>query len=86
VQTAATPQTGSMAVGGFNGSDPSPTLEQFRQYVADGEVRWLIGGGTGMAGDGGSSASAEIAAGVVQTFAAQTVDGVTVYDLTRSAS
>ena len=37
-QNAASYQLASkdpvMAIGGFNGSDPSPTLEQFKQYVA----------------------------------------------------
>ncbi len=33
-----------MAVGGFNGTDPSPTLEQFQQLVADGQVHWFVGG------------------------------------------
>ncbi|MGY1830131.1 ArnT family glycosyltransferase [Geodermatophilus sp. SYSU D01180] len=74
-----------MAIGGFNGSDPSPTLEQFQQYVADGEIHWFIGGGTGMASDGGSSASAEIAAWVAENYTARTVDGVTVYDLSEPA-
>ena len=27
-----------MPIGGFNGSDPSPTLEQFQQYVAEGKI------------------------------------------------
>ena len=40
-----------MSLGGFNGSDPYPTLEQFQQYVADGEVHWYIAGG-GMGGGG----------------------------------
>ncbi|MGY1839012.1 MULTISPECIES: glycosyltransferase family 39 protein [unclassified Modestobacter] len=70
-----------MAIGGFNGSDPSPTLAEFQQYVAAGQVHWFVGGGMGMASDGGSSASAEIAAWVAETFTAQTVDGVTLYDL-----
>jgi 4-amino-4-deoxy-L-arabinose transferase-like glycosyltransferase len=70
-----------MAIGGFNGSDPSPTLAQFRAYVADGQVHWFIGGGMGMASDGGSSTSAEIAAWVQANFPAQTIDGVTMYDL-----
>jgi 4-amino-4-deoxy-L-arabinose transferase-like glycosyltransferase len=70
-----------MAIGGFNGSDPSPTLAQFQQYVADGQVHWFIGGGMGMASDGGSSASAEIAAWVQENFTARTIDGVTMYDL-----
>ena len=34
-----------MAIGGFNGSDPSPTLAQFQQYVADGKIHYFIGGG-----------------------------------------
>jgi 4-amino-4-deoxy-L-arabinose transferase-like glycosyltransferase len=70
-----------MALGGFNGSDPSPTLAQFQALVADGEVHWFIGGSVGMGSDGGSSASAEIAAWVAESYTAQTVDGVTLYDL-----
>ncbi len=71
-----------MPIGGFNGSDPSPTLAQFQADVAAGKVHYFIGGGGfGMAQNGGSSASAEIAAWVAETFTAQTVDGATVYDL-----
>jgi 4-amino-4-deoxy-L-arabinose transferase-like glycosyltransferase len=80
-----------MAIGGFNGSDPSPTLEQFQAYVAAGEIHYFIasgmGGFGGMGGtqSGGSNASSEIAAWVEATFTAQTVDGVTVYDLTAAS-
>jgi len=70
-----------MAIGGFNGSDPSPTLAQFQEQVADGQVHWFIGGSLGMTQNGGSSASAEIAAWVAENFTAQTIDGVTLYDL-----
>ncbi|WFE40073.1 glycosyltransferase family 39 protein [Micromonospora sp. WMMD998] len=69
-----------MPIGGFNGSDPSPTLEQFQRYVAAGKIHYFIGGG-GFRANGGSSASAEIAAWVAETFTATTVDGATVYDL-----
>ncbi|MEU5726738.1 glycosyltransferase family 39 protein [Micromonospora sp. NPDC047738] len=69
-----------MPIGGFNGSDPSPTLAQFQQYVAAGKVHYFIGGG-GFRANGGSSASQEIAAWVAEHFTAKTVDGVTVYDL-----
>lgn len=31
-----------MPIGGFNGSDPSPTLEQFKEYVAAGAIHWFI--------------------------------------------
>jgi 4-amino-4-deoxy-L-arabinose transferase-like glycosyltransferase len=83
-----------MPVGGFNGSDPSPTLAQFQEYVADGEIHYFVGGGAmgmamGMAlemggQDGGSQAASQISEWVAATFAAQMVDGVTVYDLTQA--
>jgi len=31
-----------MAIGGFSGRDPSPTLAQFQQYVADGDVHYFL--------------------------------------------
>ncbi len=69
-----------MAIGGFNGSDPSPTLAQFEQYVADGQIHWFIGsGGTG--GGPGGNGSSEISQWVEDNFTATTVDGVTLYDL-----
>ena len=40
-----------MAMGGFSGSDNSPTLAQFKQYVAKGEIHYLVAGG-GMPGSG----------------------------------
>jgi hypothetical protein len=74
-----------MAVGGFNGSDPSPTLAQFQSHVAAGEIHWFIAGG-GLGGSmGGSDASSAIATWVADHFRATTVDGVTLYDLTRPA-
>ncbi|MGO4595248.1 ArnT family glycosyltransferase [Leifsonia sp. 2TAF2] len=76
-------QQAVMPIGGFNGSDPSPTLAQFKQYVADGRIHYFIAGGVGGQANGGSSASSAIAAWVADTFTAQTVDGVTVYDLTQ---
>ena len=58
-----------MAIGGFNGRDPAPTLEQFQQFVAEGRIHWFLGG------RGGS-------AWVEESFTATTVGGTTVYDLT----
>ncbi|WP_127481096.1 ArnT family glycosyltransferase [Nocardioides pantholopis] len=75
-----------MAIGGFNGSDPSPTLAQFQQYVEDGEIHYFIGGDGFGPSMGGSDASSEIAAWVAERFASTTVDGVTVYDLTSPIS
>ncbi|TDC05943.1 glycosyltransferase family 39 protein [Streptomyces sp. 8K308] len=68
-----------MAVGGFNGTDPSPTLEQFVEYVEHGDIHYFIAGGMGM---GRSGTSEEIATWVAENFTATTVDGVTLYDLT----
>jgi 4-amino-4-deoxy-L-arabinose transferase-like glycosyltransferase len=75
-----------MAIGGFNGSDPSPTLAEFQAYVADGEVHYFIGGGGFGGQQGGSSSSSDIATWVAATYTAVTVDGTTVYDLTEPAS
>ena len=80
-----------MAIGGFNGSDPSPTLAEFQNLVSGGKIHYFIGGG-GFAGrgfggvqNGGSNASTQIGSWVQSTFTAVTVDGVTLYDLTKPA-
>jgi 4-amino-4-deoxy-L-arabinose transferase-like glycosyltransferase len=75
-----------MPIGGFNGSDPSPTLAQFKASVAAGKIHYFIGGAGIGPSTGGSNASAQISAWVKATFTAQTVDGTTVYDLTQSAA
>lgn len=73
-----------MPVGGFNGTDPSPTLAEFQQLVADGEIHWFIGGGGGGGmRAGGSGTSEQISTWVEETFEAQTVEGVTLYDLSE---
>jgi 4-amino-4-deoxy-L-arabinose transferase-like glycosyltransferase len=69
-----------MAVGGFNGTDPAPTLEQFQQLVADGKIHYFIGGSM-MQGETGSDAAARISAWVAANFQARTVGGATAYDL-----
>jgi len=45
-----------MAMGGFTGSDPAPTLDQLKGYVASGQLRFVLvgGGGGGFGGPGGS--------------------------------
>jgi hypothetical protein len=73
-----------MAVGGFNGSDPAPTLEQFQRYVAEGRIHWFLGGGGMGRSMGGSDAAGEIAAWVAETFTATRVGRATVYDLTTT--
>ncbi|UYQ63141.1 ArnT family glycosyltransferase [Streptomyces peucetius] len=75
-----------MAIGGFNGSDPSPTLDRFKQYVAEGRIHFFIGGGGpgGGAGSLGGNAGSAIAAWVQETFTEVTVGGATLYDLTAA--
>ena len=89
-QNAASYQLASelpvMAIGGFNGSDPAPTLDEFKAYVAQGLIRYYIvsggmGGGMGGTQMGGSSAASEIAEWVDQNCTAQTIGNTTVYDL-----
>src|SRR5207245_3355017 len=79
-----------MAIGGFNGTDPTPTLAQFQQYVRDGKIHYFIAGGggpgSGSASSSASSNAAQIAAWVQQNFAATSVGGVTVYDLTTTVT
>jgi hypothetical protein len=84
-----------MPIGGFNGSDPSPTLAEFQKYVEDGEIHYFIAsggdmmGGGMMGGDmtrgGGSGTGSEITAWVKANFTSTTVDGVTLYDLTAAS-
>lgn len=91
-QTAAAYQLASekpvMPIGGYNGSDPTPTLEAFKQYVAEGKIHWFIGGGSSRGGNqmGGSSVSAEITSWIEENFTATTVGSATVYDLTAPTS
>jgi 4-amino-4-deoxy-L-arabinose transferase-like glycosyltransferase len=74
-----------MAIGGFNGTDPAPTLAQFEKDVSEGKVHYFIagGGGFGGGGPGGGSGddASQITSWVESHFTAETVGGVTVYDL-----
>ena len=72
-----------MAIGGFNGSDPYPSLEQFKQYVKDKQIHYYIAGEMGGHQMGGSDTATQISQWVAKHYTATTVDGVTVYDLTQ---
>jgi 4-amino-4-deoxy-L-arabinose transferase-like glycosyltransferase len=74
-----------MAIGGFNGGDPAPTLAAFKQYVANGDITYYVSGGMGGFG-GGRGGSDSISSWVQQNFTATTVGGTTVYDLTKPLS
>ncbi len=74
-----------MAIGGFNGTDPAPTLAQFEKLVAAGKIHYFIAGGGGPGGGAGgtgqSAAAAQITTWVEAHFVSTTVDGVTIYNL-----
>jgi len=74
-----------MAVGGFNGTDPAPTLAEFRQFVADGQIHYYLRAKMmfGLTGHGsGSHDAADIGEWVESHYKPIRVDGVAVYDLT----
>ena len=64
-----------LAVGGFNGTDPYPTLAQFQAYVAQGRIHYFLGDST-----------TDIGQWVAAHHKASTVDGVAVYDLTTAGT
>jgi 4-amino-4-deoxy-L-arabinose transferase-like glycosyltransferase len=80
--------TAVMAIGGFSGSDPVPTLSQFQQDVANHQVTYFIapdnqGGGPGAFG---GKQHSDIGDWVAATFAPIKVGSDTVYDLTTPAT
>ncbi|MGO9874938.1 MAG: ArnT family glycosyltransferase [Acidimicrobiia bacterium] len=71
-----------MAIGGFNGTDPSPTLSEFERAVAAHEIHYFIaGGGGGGPGRASGAVAGEITSWVEGHFTPTTVGGVTLYDL-----
>ncbi|MFL0396767.1 hypothetical protein [Streptomyces albus] len=74
-----------MALGGFNGSDPYPTLARFEEYVKEGRIHYFIAGsGGGPGGDpGGSGTASRISAWVRKHFTKVAVGDSVFYDLTR---
>ncbi|MDT5016638.1 MAG: hypothetical protein QOD39_2798, partial [Mycobacterium sp.] len=77
-----------MAVGGFNGTDPTPTLEQFKRYVSTGRIHYFIRGpmtiGHWGPSTGGSQQAADIAEWVENHYSPLIVARVVVYDLTSA--
>jgi 4-amino-4-deoxy-L-arabinose transferase-like glycosyltransferase len=70
-----------MSIGGFNGTDPAPTLAQFQSDVASGQIHYFIAAGGRGRGFSGGSTSGQIESWVTRTFPAKTVGGITIYDL-----
>jgi hypothetical protein len=73
-----------MAMGGFSGGDPAPTLAQLQGFVASGELRYVIVGGPGGGlGGGGSSA---ISSWVEASCAPVTSVSSALYDCARAVT
>jgi 4-amino-4-deoxy-L-arabinose transferase-like glycosyltransferase len=76
-----------MAIGGFNGTDPSPTLEEFQAYVAARQIHYFIRGkmmlGRWGRPSAGTRESADITQWVETHYAPSTVDNVVIYNLTQ---
>jgi 4-amino-4-deoxy-L-arabinose transferase-like glycosyltransferase len=70
-----------MAIGGFNGTDPAPTLAEFQALVKAHRIHYFVAGG-GMGNGGAGTTSTQITGWVEAHFKTVTVDGTTLYDLT----
>jgi 4-amino-4-deoxy-L-arabinose transferase-like glycosyltransferase len=76
-----------MAIGGFNGTDPAPTLAQFESDVAHHRIHYFIpsggfGGRLGGGSSSGATAASQITSWVESHYSAHDVGGTTMYDLT----
>ena len=69
-----------MAIGGFNGTDPAPTLAQFEEYVSQHKIHWFILTSGPGSGSSGSDAS-QITSWVASHYSSQTLGGTTIYNL-----
>ncbi|HUZ42959.1 MAG TPA: glycosyltransferase family 39 protein, partial [Acidimicrobiales bacterium] len=75
-----------MALGGFNGTDPYPTLAEFEATVAKGQVHYFIPGGGGGPGGVTNNYSSAITSWVESHFKSETIGGSTVYKLIEPTS
>ncbi|MDQ0211852.1 4-amino-4-deoxy-L-arabinose transferase-like glycosyltransferase [Arthrobacter bambusae] len=84
-QTAARFQLASnrpiMPLGGFAAVDPSPTLNKFRDWVAAGQICYLVEQPEQLKVPGNSQELTAIQNWVAATFHSDVTDGTTVYDL-----
>jgi 4-amino-4-deoxy-L-arabinose transferase-like glycosyltransferase len=71
-----------MAMGGFSGSDPAPSLAQLKSYIASGKLRFVMSGGGGFGfgfgggGFGGSSDTTDRTAWVSTNCSRVSISGV----------
>ena len=70
-----------MSLGGFNGSDPYPTLAEFQALVRAGKVHYFIAGGDGRRRRRRQQSMSAITSWVKSAYSTRTVGGTTLYDL-----
>jgi hypothetical protein len=73
-----------MAMGGFTGSDPTPTLAQLQSYIASGKLRFVIaslGGGGGFGAGGGFGGTSDVSSWVTHSCTAVNYAGYGTGDL-----
>ena len=68
-----------MAMGGFTGSDPAPTLAEFEAWTKAGDITYYIASGGMGGGPDGSGTSSQITAWVKAHYKSATIGGETVY-------
>ncbi|CQD25269.1 glycosyl transferase family protein [Mycolicibacterium conceptionense] len=75
--------TAVMAIGGFTGTDPVPTLEQFQNYVADRQITYYIlpESKNDHGGFFGNNSHSDISDWVKANFTSTKIGSDTVYDL-----
>jgi 4-amino-4-deoxy-L-arabinose transferase-like glycosyltransferase len=74
-----------MAMGGFSGGDPAPTLAQLQAYVASGQLRYILVGSGGRGGPNG--ASSDITSWVTTNgTVVESVGNGTLYDLSGAVT
>ncbi|HEY8438898.1 MAG TPA: hypothetical protein VIK65_09830, partial [Candidatus Limnocylindrales bacterium] len=71
-----------MAIGGFSGSDPAPTLAQLQAYIASGELRFVIVGGRG----GPGAVASDVTSWVQSSCSAVPTVSATLYDCAGAVS
>lgn len=64
-----------IGIGGWSGSDPAPTLEEFQRYVDSGQIGYFV------AAPGDERDDSPVSEWVADNFEERTVDGQTLYDL-----
>ncbi|NHD16754.1 glycosyltransferase family 39 protein [Actinopolyspora sp. BKK1] len=76
-----------MAIGGFNGTDPFPTLERFQELVTNGRIHYYVAGSImgGRTGSTTDTTASRIESWVQRNYTATEVGEATLYDLTAGS-